>query len=347
MKASLWHDLARQRPKAPPPCHSVDDIRQLGSGERETYLKTRTAWLRSLVFDVHPLRVARSRMSSVLELNEERPPGAKHIAVVDGPNTIGKSTLVRGWARDFYRDELGDRINDEQPPEWNPSARVRANEVPVVWINLNADALIKDVNTRILDFAGYPREGTIRSMNSRIFEVIDVHRVRLLVVDDVHLLNLNRANATRVLDHLKVLNTELGERGATLVLVGANLAGGQLVSDPQTSGRLRATRLSPQSLDSEEQMPEWQGLLSEFERVLLPHLPAAEAGLLSSTHALHIWRRTQGFFGDMSDLLSGAAILAGQDDAWTIRSTHLEQVTLSDRAELKEAELMARRQVRK
>lgn len=169
-------------------------------------------------------------------------------------------------------------------------------------------------------------------MTTRIADVVDNHRLRVLIVDDANLLNLRHRDARDVLDHLKHVNTVLGQRGASMVLVGANLEDGAIFSDPQIAGRLRTVRLQPFTVDTPQEVSAWQGFLRDVEKVLLPYLPAARPGLLAGTHAPRIWRRTQGYLGDTARLITEAAHLAAVDDSWTITTAHLERVSLSKRA---------------
>lgn len=216
---------------------------------------------------------------------------------------------------------------------------VRAHETPVVWINLQSASKIKDVNAQILNFFGYPAEGPIRSLSTRIVGAVDKHKVRLLVVDDAHLLKTGFREGREVLDHLKHLNTELGERDATMLLIGAEMRDGPIFADPQIAGRLRAVEMAPFAIETIEDKRAWQDFLDGVEDVLLPYLPAASPGLLTRTHASRIWRRTQGFAGDIAELLIHAAVQAAVDDSWIIRTEHLADAFLSDRARDAEATL--------
>ncbi|MCR6649177.1 MAG: TniB family NTP-binding protein [Cellulomonas sp.] len=319
------------------------ELRALTPTEREMHVSTLRDWLAAAQFPAASTRRVATTMWDVVRSNDGSSPGAKTIVAVDALNTVGKSTAMRAWAHDAYREWTGPRLADAHLPSWAPEPGVHAHEVPIAWINLQSAARIRDFNAQILTYFGYPTEGPIRSLSTRIAGAIGRHRVRVLVVDDVHLLDTRFKDGREVLDHLKHVNTELGERGATMVLVGAKLHDSPIVSDPQIAGRLRVLELAPFAVDTLDDKRAWQDFLVDVEQQLLPYLPGAKDGLLAKTHVSRIWRRTQGFVGDVATLLRGAVDAATCDDTWTLHPSHLDAVSLSRRATLHEQSLRGAR----
>ncbi len=142
-----------------------------------------------------------------------------------------------------------------------------------------------------------------------------------------------------MLDFLKYLNTELGELGGTMILVGADLHESPLYLDPQINSRLERLTLGAYPLATDEDRRTWQRFLKDAETVLLPYFDCAPAGIFSCQLAGHIWRRTQGYVGDTALLLTQALLDAFDDGSDTITTAHLDGVALSARAEAGEAEL--------
>ena len=146
-----------------------------------------------------------------------------------------------------------------------------ADLCPVAWIDLPAGAKIKDVDVKILEFYGLPGEGLIRHLSERAIRAAARHRTRALIVDDAHLLKTDWKGGRDVLDHVKHINTELGEIGATLLLVGADLDGGDLVTDPQITGRLKLQETFPHyGTDNIEQMRTWQTIVRRLDQISAP-----------------------------------------------------------------------------
>ncbi|KZM34252.1 TniB family NTP-binding protein [Oerskovia sp. NPDC056781] len=332
MDAAAWHRQARYEPPTPPPVHTRRELRTMPARALEQYIRHRRRWIQGVVFPWAAGGQARERLTELVENNEFRPPGAKNVIAVTAAFTAGKSTLVRAWAQDFYREILAAKISDPQPPTWRPRHGVEADHIPVGWIDLGSAGKIRMLNAQVLDFFGYPTTGRIPDLTVRFSKVVDNHQVKILVVDDINLLQLGHQDARQVLDHLKHINTVLGQQGGSLVLVGQQSDKSLVFTDPQLAGRLQIIRLHPFAVDTSRDVADWQEFLSGIEDHLLPYLPAARPGLLAGTHAPRIWRRTQGFISDSAELLKGAAHLAAVDGSWTITSAHLEAVQLSQRA---------------
>jgi len=332
MDARLWHQQARMTPPPAPQRLSLKELRNLTGAPKAEYLRRRRRWLSGLQFTFDEGLRATTQLTDLVDTNQLRPPGAKDVIGISAPFAVGKSTLVRSWAQGIYRDIIGSGINDPAQPTWQMGDGVVADHVPVAWLDMIAAAKIKAFNTQLLRFFGYPVHGAIRDLTDRIADAVDNHKLQLLIVDDANLLNFRHRDSRDVLDHLKHVNTLLGQRGASMVLVGADLENSPIAKDPQMAGRMRIIRLRPFNVDTENGVQDWQQFLFGIEQTVLPYLPAAEPHLLAGKLSPRIWRRTQGYVGDTVRLIADAAHLAALDDCWTIKATHLERVSLSERA---------------
>ncbi|MFL0579534.1 TniB family NTP-binding protein [Dietzia sp. 179-F 9C3 NHS] len=285
-----------------------------------------------------------AQLSEVVTANFDSPPGAKTFASITGPNGTGKSSLVRKWAKDRYLQWTADYATSgpDETPVWFPDAQTECDVVPVCWVNLPSAARVKDLNAVVLEFLELPGEGVARLQTGRMLRACERHRVRLLIIDDAHLLKSGQRIGREVLDHVKVLNTELGELGASIVLVGADLEGGELLTDPQIAARLKTHALGPMAAGTDAERLQWQMLLAEQELLLAPHLPQSEPGDLHDQLAGLLWARTQGYLGDLRDLLAEGAGSAIADGSGAITRAHIESVRLSARAEEGQARLEGR-----
>lgn len=341
MDAHLWHAHARFQPTRPARIHP-DDLQRLSTRALEQRKDEARAWVSRLQLDPPANAHIRNALSRTIENNRTTPPGAKDILAITAPNTAGKSTLARSWALDHYRSTIGrELLREEAIPVWRPTRHIEADYVPVVWMNLPAGAARKEFNTEFLKFLGHRSEGVLRTTNDRLTATIARQGVRLIVVDDIHLLRTQHRDGQTVLDHLKYINTVLGEHHGTLLLVGANLHGSDIAADPQINGRMRFLELPIYAIDSAEQKRDWQRLLHDAEKQLRPFLPLADKGVLVHRAGL-IWRRTQGYLGDLGNLLRQATAHAIDNEAWNITLDVLEKVPLSARAEAQETSLLSR-----
>ena len=115
------------------------------------------------------------------------------------------------------------------------------------------------------------------------------------------------------------------------MLVGADLTGGEALSDPQIRGRLCEHQVGPYGIDNPGDRAQWQRFLTACENRLVPYLPDGEKGLFASQHAAYIWLQTQGYVGDTTRLLietTARAIATGRPFDRDL----MDQVPLSQRA---------------
>lgn len=342
MDAQIWHTHACARPASRPAPLTAARAERLTTAQHGRHLTRLTSWLGQWYLATPHTDNLTAAMDAIVAGNRTAPPGSKSIIGLSAANTAGKSTLARRWARVRYQAILGRRARQPQLPQWRPQPGMSADEIPIVWLNLQARTGIRDLSFQMLSYFGYPVTGTMRALNTRTTLAVDNHHVRIVIVDDVHLLDMRDRHARDVLDHLKHLNTELGERGATLVLIGADLDGGPLLADPQVAGRLRLLQLHPYLTGSTTEKAQWQQLLRRAENDLLPYLPHTPPGTLARYAGL-IWRRTQGYLGDSASLLAHATLAATTRGSYAITADLLAEPALSARAHAGEAALQRAR----
>nr|WP_279671486.1 TniB family NTP-binding protein [Flexivirga meconopsidis] len=291
-----------------------------------------TAWLAGTFIDTPATAAVQASMDMTVRYNSATLPGSKTILAVTGANGAGKSTACHQWSARFYRAQTADLPRAGRLPQWNPHEGVRADVAPVVWINLQANAKIAELDAQILQFLRVGVSGTIRDMTLRAVRAMARHRVKALLIDDVHLLNTRYRNGSDVLDHLKHLNTELGEIGGTLILVGANLEQTALPGDPQIATRLRLLRVQPQPVETAADRTAWAQTLTAVEQAIFPVLPAAVDGVLAEQHAGLLHELTGGYLGELVTLVKHAAIQATGTRVGTITEQILHECPRSVRA---------------
>jgi hypothetical protein len=334
VNSRLWHSYCVS-PAAPEPTPlSLRQWKTLSQANRRSHTIQLRKWLAQFYIETPELRTITKALSKVVDGNRDAPPGAKDIALITGPFLAGKSTLTKRWARDRYIEWTSNSSRDARGrPVWHPDPGAEYDECPVVWINLQAGSQKTDFDSQLLTFFGLPDMTPTRKMTDAAIGAARRHRVRIVVVDDVNLMKTDLKKGREVLDHIKHVNTELGEEDASVVLVGADLAGGDLVSDPQIKGRLKSQIFPRYDADNDDGKRSWQRILRGVETRLLPHLPAGKDGMLYTRLAGELWYRTQGYLGDLNDLIMTATLDAVNDGAYRIVRRHLDAVVLSDRAQ--------------
>lgn len=331
MDAQDWHRQATQPPVTWPDPVGFDRLDRMPSGEARAYTESLTDALMGALVSADEGAAAAQRLEQVVRTNRMRPPGAMQMAALSAPFTAGKSTLIKLWALGVYRALVANQLATNRPT-WSPEPGVSADLRPVVYVTLRASSTVKDVNAQLLLFLGYPPEGLARTTTTRVLHALKMHGVRLVIIDDAHMLRATNALGRQVLDYVKFLNTELGEQNGTIVLVGAHLESTAILDDPQIRGRLTVVKLVPYGIQTTEQRRGWQRFLKSAEAPVLPYLPGAEPGLFSRVLPQHLWRRTQGFVGDTTKLIAGATLQAIDARRNQITAADLDVIPLSERS---------------
>ena len=336
MDAHHWHQQTTAAPRANVSALTEGQLRRATPEERQEYASAVRRFLRVTPLKSPKHECLAAALDEALAQIEDEPPGARTILSLSAPFGVGKSSLIKDWAQRLYRDWLGDRHGLDLP-EWSPVAGVSADWVPVVYVTLMARSNARALYSALLAYLGYPTQGVSRDVALWTTRALGTHGVRVVIVDDAHMLTTEKATGRATLDALKQVNTELGELGGTLVLVGANLTGGAALTDPQIRARLLEHTLEAYDLRSRAGVGQWQELLAGAESRIRPFLPNLSEGTLPSTFGASIYKRTQGYVGDTHSLIAGAtaqALLNGRTDLeredWTA-------VRLSQRAQDGEA----------
>ncbi|MDN5876191.1 MAG: TniB family NTP-binding protein [Brevibacterium sp.] len=248
------------------------------------------------------------------------------------PFTAGKSTTVKAVARELYRDWMAD-FGDERP-RWNPPghADVEADRIPIIYVNLQSDTSSKDLYAQILTFMGHGASWTRSQLAINTSKAFSIHGVKLVILDDAHMLRTHLKQGQATLDAIKAIATELGEVGGMMILVGAWTADSDLLDDQQIRGRLSLHQLDVYSIGSNQERALWQRLLKAWEDKIERFLPGMETGDLSQSAARYLYERTQGYVGDLAKCLSQATSRAIREGRDTIVNDDLKMVRLSARA---------------
>src|ERR1700730_1434057 len=345
MDSQLWHDYCTAQVPQEPPALTVRQWNGMPDQQRQAHIAELNRWLANLFVQTDEVSAIAATMANTVQTNAYSSPGAKRVPGLTGEKFVGKSTLMMRWARTRYNEWTAGVDRDARGrPVIYLAGDCEAELCPVVWIDLPAAALIKDVDGAILGFFNLPSDGVKREVSRSAMHAVQRHRTRVVVVDDVHLLKTNWKSGRDVLDHVKHLNTELGQIGVTLILVGANLDGGDLMNDPQIAARLKLQRFTPYKIDgSTAEMRTWQAIVYQLEGQVLPHLPRGKPEMLFTKLAGELWYRTQGYLGDLTELVGGATVAAINDGTFKILLKHLDSVELSERAEKERREAQAAR----
>ncbi|MBB4736205.1 GTPase SAR1 family protein [Micrococcus cohnii] len=338
MNSHDWHHQAvTSQPSGLKPI-TVRKFERLNQQEQNEHWTALNRWMAAQPIDCPRVRQTSTRMQAEVLRNEYAPRGAKTIIGLSAANGVGKSTLIKRLAHQLYRETVP-TTDPGILPTRTVGTGATVDWIPQVYITLRAASRIQEVNTALLSFLGYPTIGQTRATTTRVVEAIRTHGVQLLILDDAHMLKTSQADARDVLDYLKFLNTELGELGGTMILVGANLEDSDVYADAQIATRLAPLQLQPHAIFPVSERARFQAMLRGVEEKFMCHLDTATTGTLTNELAGEIWQRTQGYLGDIHRLITTVILEtfdAGED---VITRERLRAVPLSARATAAEASL--------
>lgn len=334
MDADGWHTWCTTPLVVEPPVLTLYRWKHLSPEQFAAHTDHLDRWLRQIYLETDELAAVASKITRQVRNNAHKPPGTKDIIGLTGPNLIGKSTLMMRWGRTQYNTWIRGAELDSRG---RPVIHVGVCEVdwcPIMWIDLRDMSRNSTVDRKRLNFYGLPTGGTNDAMSIAADNAVKRHGTLVIVIDDVHLLWLNWKGGQQVLDHIKHINTEFGQVGATLILVGANLEDTELVHDPQIAGRLKLHTLAANEAgDDDTERPAWQRAVKQMEDLVLPHLPAGKPGMLYREFVGELWYRSNGYVGHMTELVIEATMAATLDGTHQITQEHLDAIELSYGAE--------------
>lgn len=340
MNASTWHAYCVTPDPPEPAPLTRQQWKRLSDNELAIRIAETDRWLARFFVHTPELDLCHEWLTKLVHDNANAPPGAKEIAALDGVNLAGKSTFLMRWARAHYLKCLEDSETDAsgRPVRLLAPGTV-ADVFPVIWTNLQSPrketiSKQKSLDSGILKYCSLPHEGVGRDLTYRAVDALRRHNAKVVIIDDIHFLETSPSrDAQVVLDHIKHMNTQIGDLAGTLIVAGANLGGGEFSTDPQIRGRLQTRTIRTYEAYWPDELRAWAPIVRDFEVAVLPHLPAGKPGMLYETLLGELAYRTQGYVGDLRTLVRVAALAAMRDGSHAIRRKHVNAVILNDRAE--------------
>ncbi|MFD8614629.1 TniB family NTP-binding protein [Streptomyces sp. NPDC059631] len=146
-----------------------------------------------------PMDRIHRQITKKLKVNKDAPAGARPGIVIDGPPTVGKSTLVETFAADF---ETG--LRRKHPERFG---RAGDDYVPVVYISVPAGATPKMLSAAIAQYMNLalPRGATSTDITGLVLDALRRRGTQLVIIDDIHFLDVSAKDGRLANDHLKHL----------------------------------------------------------------------------------------------------------------------------------------------
>jgi len=311
-----WQRFVHHVPVPPEPV--LPDV--VDKVERELHQALRLDYHSELVVVNTPMvaQVAATGYELML-INRRQLAGARRGLAVFGPAGTGKTTAVTQLGR---AHEL--RVRRREPGG--------GPEIPVVYITVLPAATPRMLAMEFARFLALPLppRANLADVVHSVCAVLADAGTQLVVVDEIHNLNLGTRSGAEVSDQLKYFAERIP---ATFVYTGIDVERIGLFSG--TRGRQIASRFTPIvttgfPYGTREQRTQWKALIATLESAvrLAEHRPGALPRL-----DRYLRERTGGMIGSLSHLIRAAAMRAIRDGSEKISKPHLDAVPLDYAAE--------------
>ncbi|BAU31074.1 AAA family ATPase [Microcella alkaliphila] len=340
-----WKDFAERLPRPRPEQLTREQLAALPAHERAGYDLERRVWHANILLRTRQVEDIELQLADILDSNLQDSDRVKSAAAIDAPPALGKSTVVNNFGRVFHQQrvaEAGDWLDTDRD----------VRHLPVCHVTLTGRLTIKGLHMMILGFYAHPATAGIlhRSMAGRDLaraaaECIERHDTRLVIVDDLHFLNMRTRDGVEVANQLKWLANEYN---ATFLFAGVALRARGLVGEgetgkeaamAQTFRRWTVLGLSPFTLTHKRAREEWDRLLFGIEQALV--LTDARPGMLVDL-SRYLFARTTGNIGSLMDLIRRGASRAIRTGREAIDRELLDDIRIDEGAETERRELEAK-----
>jgi hypothetical protein len=227
---------------------------------------------------------------------------------LDSMAGVGKTTIAQCFVRDFAREQY--RLHGRRTGPKNDLHQ----RLPVAYVSLTASTTLKALNQKLLEFYAHPAASkTTRARLEKLAaKCVRDCETRIIVIDDLHFVDLGQRNGLEVVKHLKSLANVMP---VTFLYTGVQLrehgffaeGTGLDARHAQTARRTVRCTVDAFTLETTAGRKAWGGVLTQFEEHL--RLAGAASGMLTR-HGQELFDRTQGHIGSLLDLISTATSLA-------------------------------------
>jgi len=330
-----WRRYRDNRPPERPTMPSYKDYLNLSKDDRDDVNEDRDMFHSALaIIDTPQVKRLHYLMERRMKANARRAAGARAGLVFDGPPTVGKSTLVK-----LFASRYENRLRRKYPERFEECYEVDGMVIdytPVVYLSIPARATPKDLSVLLADYLAMTQRGrgTQTDITNHVLSVLSDVGTELVIIDDVHFLDLSAKEGRVVNDHLKYI---ANETAATFVYTGVDLKKSGLFLEgqagsraTQTSGRNTRHAVSKFGCTTAKDKLEWAQTVKALEDtlVLYRHKPGQLVKLSS-----HLYDRTDGSICALTDLLRESAIEAVMSEEEAITRKLMDRIEISEYAQ--------------
>jgi hypothetical protein len=245
----------------------------------------------------------------LLTLLNQREIGARRGLIVSGGAATGKTTAIKQLGR-LHELRVRTRFADK-------------SRIPVVYVTAPPKGSPRKLAMEFARFLGLPpirARMNVTDIADAVCQVLIDARTDVVVVDEIHNLNLDTRAGEELSDHLKYFTEHLP---ATFVYAGIDVERSGVFTG--TRGRQLAGRCAVINTAAFPYGQEWKPLVAAMEGTLRLH--RHEPGTLVR-EAKYLHQRTGGMIGSLAHLIRSAAIRSMLDQSEQITRQSMDSVLI-------------------
>ena len=295
----------------PPQFELLPDTQWTGlpDEERTSYNEARVAHHSELVVVTTSAIQRITNEGRLLTLLNQREIGARRGLIVSGDAATGKTTAVKQLGR-FHELRIRTRFDDK-------------SRIPVVYVTAPPKGSPRKLAMEFARFLGLPMiqpRMNVTDISDAVCRVLIDARTDIVIVDEIHNLNLDTRAGEELSDHLKYFTEHLP---ATFVYAGIDVERSGVFTG--TRGRQLAGRCGVINTSPFPYASEWKSLVAAMEGTLRLHRHTAGT-LVADAKYLH--QRTGGMIGSLAHLIRSAAIRSMLDETESVTRALMDTVLI-------------------
>ena len=281
----------------------------LTAAQRSAYNEMRVAHHSELVVVTTTTIQSITNEGRLLTLLNRREIGARRGLIISGGAATGKTTAIKQLGR-FHELHTRERYSDE-------------GRIPVVYVTAPPKGSPRKLAMEFARFLGLPTLNprmNVTDIADAVCQVLIDARTDIVVVDEIHNLNLDTRAGEELSDHLKYFTEHLP---ATFVYAGIEVERSGVFTGTrgrQLAGRCGVIHTSPFPLGEE-----WTSLVAAMEDTLRLH--RHEPGSLVAA-ARYLHQRTGGMIGSLAHLIRSSAIRSMLDETESVTRALMDSVLI-------------------
>lgn len=337
-----WFAMADTPPRQRPRPTAAGELTAMAPRERLVYDHARADWHAN----IGPIRTPGidalfETLEEVVGANRQDGEKVKPAVVLDALPGLGKTTAALSFGQAFHRTQIelyGPQV---------PTTGGHWQRIPVVYLGLTSNTTMRSLNAMLCRFYGLPGadRGTADWLASRAAECVGNCKTRLVIVDDVHFLDVNRRDGREVANHFKWLANTFP---VTFFFVGVGLRARGLLDEglcgadaafSQTARRWSVASLDPFEIATKSGRATWRQLLLGIEREVV--LANAYRGMVARDLSDYLFARSSGHFASLMSLVARGCYRAVKTGTEALSADLLDAVRIDQAAEAARSHLDA------